>query len=70
MVSFTFRGDQATPGQVRLVGYQDDRLLGDVLIGPENLQHLLRHAEAAPVRRRIDDAVSVRIVVGQALIGL
>jgi len=67
---FTFGGDQAAPGQVGLVGHEDDRLLGDVLIGPEHLQHLLRHAEAAPVRRRVDDAVAVRIVVGQALIRL
>lgn len=69
-MSFTFGGDQPAPGQVRLVRNEYDGFLGDVLIGPEHLQHLLRHAEAAPVRGRIDDAVTVRIVVGQALIRL
>lgn len=67
---FTFGRNKSTPGQVRLVRHQYYGFLCDILIGPEHLKHLLGNAKAAAVRRGIDDAVAMWIIVGQAFIRL
>lgn len=68
--TLTFRCHSPTPGQVSLVGHQNNRLLCNILRCPQSLEDTLRQVEGAAVGRRVNHAVPVRVIGGQTVLRL
>lgn len=66
----TFQRNHPTARQIRLVADQNDGALGNIVGRPQCLDDALRIDETLAIRRRVDDAVAVRIVAGQAVLRL